>query len=71
MNKNLFTTEVPFVLQCSNPYDLWFCDTNNNEIQLYSLTEFKRYNEIWNDGIYELYKSILCGKFGCYEEYGK
>lgn len=68
----VFTTEAPFVLQCNNPYDLWFCDTNNeNEIQLYSLVGFKGYKEAWSNGVDNIYKNVINGRYGCYEGYGK
>jgi hypothetical protein len=68
----VFTTEAPFVLQCNNPYDLWFCDTNNeNEIQLYSLVGFKGYKEAWGDGVDNIYKNVINGRYGCYEGYGR
>ncbi|MDD2495289.1 MAG: hypothetical protein PHE29_08860 [Tissierellia bacterium] len=68
----IFTTEAPFVLQCDNSYDLWFCDINrDNEIELYSFVEFKRYKEIWNEGIEEVYKWFIDGRFSCYEGYGR
>jgi len=35
----ILTTEASFILQCINPYDLWFCETKNNEIQLYPFTD--------------------------------
>lgn len=70
--KFIFTTEAPFVLQCNNPYDLWFCDTNNeDEIQAYSFVEFKDYESIWNKGIETVYKWLINGRFGCYEGYGR
>jgi hypothetical protein len=68
----IFTTEAPFILQCKNSYDLWFCDTNNEEeIQLYSFVEFKGYKEAWNKGIDIVYKEFINGRYGCYEGYGR
>ena len=70
--KFIFTTEAPFILQCNNPYDLWFCDANkDNEIQLWSFIEFKGYKETWSKGIDKVYKEVINGRYGCYEGYGK
>lgn len=66
--KFIFTTDAEFILQCNNPYDLWFCDTNSTEeIQVWALTNFKRYKEIWNKGIDNVYRYFIDGRFGCYE----
>lgn len=68
----VFTTEAPFVLQCKDSYDLWFCDTDNEgEIQVWSFIDFTGYKEMWNNGIVSVYKDFCCGKFGCYEGYGR
>ena len=68
----IFTTEAPFILQCTSPYDLWFCETNkDNEINVYSLTEFEGHNETWQSGIEEVYKDFANGRYGCYEGYGR
>lgn len=68
----IFTTEAPFILQCTDVYDLWFCEINNeNEIKLYSFINFKDYKEIWNKGIEIVYKWTITGRFGCYEGYGR
>lgn len=70
--KFVFTTEAPFILQCTDSYDLWFCDTNKEgEIQLYSFVEFKGYKEAWDKGIYVVYKEVINGRYGCYEGYGR
>lgn len=68
----IFTVEAPFILQCTDPYDLWFCDTNSNgKIQLYCFTDFKDYQILWNDGINSIYEQFINGRFGCYEGYGR
>lgn len=70
--KFIFTTEAPFILQCNDLNDLWFCDENNNgDIQVYAFTDFKGHKETWKSGIYEVYKKVLNGQFGCYEGYGR
>lgn len=68
----VLTVEAPFIFTCKDPYDLWFCDTNNkDEIQLYSFVEFKDYKELWDKGIDNIYKMTTTGRFGCYEGYGR
>ena len=68
----IFTVETPFILQCKDPYDLWFCDINNKgEIQLYSFVEFTEYKKVWNKGIDVVYKEVINGRYGCYEGYGR
>jgi hypothetical protein len=70
--KFIFTTEAPFVLQCNDPYDLWFCDTNkDNEVQLWSFVEFKGYEKTWNEGIEKVYRMFINCRYGCYEGYGR
>lgn len=67
-----FTTEAPFILTCTDPDDLWFCDTNNDgKVQIWAFTAFKRYKEIWDEGLYNVYKTVTEGRCGCYEEYGR
>lgn len=66
----VLTIEAPFIYKCKDPYDLWFCDINKkDEIQLYSLVEFKGYKESWDKGIDNIYLMTIDGRFGCYEKY--
>ena len=68
----ILTAEAPFVLQCTNPYDLWFCDTNSeNEVQIWSFVDFIGHKEIWDKGIDEVYRTVINGRYGCYNGYGR
>jgi hypothetical protein len=68
----IFTVEAPFIFQCKDPYDLWFCDINaNNEIEVYSFVDFIGYKEFWSEGVEKVYKGFINGRFGCYEGYGR
>ena len=68
----IFTTEAPFVLQMTSPYDLWFCDTNkDNEISVWSFMAFEGCLETWEKGVEEVYKDFANGRYGCYEGYGR
>jgi hypothetical protein len=68
----IFTVEAPFIFQCTDPYDLWFCNINaNGKIQVYAFTEFKNYKEVWGMGVEAVYKAFTNGRYGCYEGYGR
>jgi len=58
--QKIIVTLLPEVVmsKIKNPEDLWFCDGK----QIYALTEFIGYKEIYND----LYKNILQGRLGTF-----
>lgn len=63
----IITTEAPFILQCKNIKDLWFCQMNNNEeICLNALTDYKGYKLFWKKGKDYVYKMYISGQFGDY-----
>lgn len=62
------TIEPPFVLTANSPADIWFAIRDmENKVAIYPFRLFKGFNEVWESGIQNVYKSVISGKFGCYD----
>ena len=65
--KIVFTVEAPYVFLAKSAKDIWFADrTEDNKINLYPLTIYIGYDEEWEKGLENIYKFIICGKYGNY-----
>ena len=64
-----FTTEPPFILLATNPYDVWFVDSTdeagNEEITCWAFTDFIGHKDDWDKGIWHIYKNFCNGVYGC------
>lgn len=69
--KVYITIEAPFVLMTKQPEDIWFAiKTKDNKISIYPFRIFKGYKEDWERGVECVYKSVIAGRYGCYNGYG-
>ena len=65
--KITFTIEAPFVLTATSVDDIWFASrTTDNKVSIYPLRAFKGHNEDWNNGVFEVYKNVISGRYGTY-----
>ena len=73
MQRITITKEVPFILQAKTSDDIWFVNykkyyndksKNKSGISIYPFSIFKGYIDIWNEGIMNVYKQTINGKFG-------
>jgi hypothetical protein len=51
--------------------DIWFADWTGKDDDykesIYPMTIFKGSKEIWNVGFDEVYKTVVGGRYGCYD----
>lgn len=66
----IFTVETPFILTATDKRDIWFVDEDKEgKIYCYAFTDFKGYEELWNQGVERIYTDINSGMYGCYKGY--
>ncbi len=68
--KIILCLEPAMVYRATNIRDIWFADcsgTDNEYIEiLYPMTIFKGSREVFENGLDEVYKMIIHGRYGCY-----
>lgn len=66
----ILTTEISAIMLLKDLQDLWFIEENlKGKWRCYSLDRFIGHEKYKDDNI-KLIKSIVQGRFGCYEKYG-
>ncbi len=59
------TNEMPCILQAKEIKDLWFAvNGKDGFINVYPLTSFEKSDEIWDRGIWEVYRWVANGRYG-------
>lgn len=64
------TIEAPFIFTAKEYKDIWFADINeDNVIYIYPFFAFKGYKEVWEEGLFSVYKNFILGRYGVYSGY--
>lgn len=63
--------EPAMIYKAKNIKDIWFIDwagtDEDYKEQIYPMTIFKGSHEVWDKGMDEVYKTIVNGRYGCYD----
>lgn len=63
--------EPAMIYRAKQIKDLWFADwagiDDGYKVSIYPMTVFKGSKEIWNNGLDTVYKTIVNGRYGCYD----
>lgn len=63
--------EPAMIYKAKSIKDIWFVDWVGDEEdykeQIYPMTIFKGSHEVWDKGMDEVYKTIVSGRYGCYD----
>lgn len=69
--KIILCLEPAMIYRAKQIKDIWFADwvgkDNNYKESVYPMTIFKGSREVWDSGLDEVYKTILSGRYGCYD----
>ena len=69
--KIILCLEPAMIYRAKRIEDIWFVDCSKTEDNykesIYPMTVFKGSNEVWNSGLDEVYKTIVSGRYGCYD----
>ena len=64
--------EPAMVYKAKNIEDIWFFDATGQgdtyKESIWPMTIFKGSHEIWDKGLDEVYRTVVCGRYGCYDE---
>jgi hypothetical protein len=60
--------EPAMVYKAKQIDDIWFAEQSagNHKISIYPMTVFKGSEEVWEQGLDKVYKTIVGGQYGCY-----
>lgn len=63
--------EPAIIYKAKSIKDVWFIDwvgtDEKYKEKIYPMTIFKRSYEVWDKGVDEVYKTIVNGRYGCYD----
>ena len=69
--KIILCLEPAMIYKAKQIKDIWFADCvekdGDHKEFVYPMTIFKGSNEIWDRGLNEVYKTIVGGRYGCYD----
>lgn len=69
--KIILCLEPAMIYRATQIEDIWFADWNgkddNYKESVYPMVIFKGSHEVWNKGLDEVYKTIVNGRYGCYD----
>ena len=69
--KIILCLEPAMIYKAKSIKDIWFIDWVGNKEdykeQIYPMTIFKGSHEVWDKGMDEVYKTIVNGRYGCYD----
>lgn len=69
--KIILCLEPAMIYKAKSIKDIWFIDWVGDEEdykeQIYPMTIFKGSHEVWDKGMDEVYKTIVNGRYGCYD----
>ena len=69
--KIILTVEAPFILMATSAEDIWFAQRSvENKVSIYPFRVFKNHKATWRNGIENVYKDVISGRYGDYA-YGK
>lgn len=69
--KIILCLEPAMVYRAKHIKDIWFADwvgkDGDYKESIYPMTIFKGSREVWDSGLDEVYKTIVGGRYGCYD----
>lgn len=69
--KIILCLEPAMIYRAKQIKDIWFADCSGTEDNykesIYPMTIFKGSFEVWQSGLNEVYKTIVNGRYGCYD----
>ena len=69
--KIVLCLEPAMIYRAKNIEDIWFIDWKGTgedyKEQIYPMTIFKGSHEVWDKGMDEVYRTIVNGRYGCYD----
>ena len=69
--KIILCLEPAMIYRAKQIKDIWFADwvgkDNNYKESVYPMTIFKGSREVWDSGLDEVYKTVVGGRYGCYD----
>ena len=69
--KIILCLEPAMIYRAKHIRDIWFADwigkDDNYKESIYPMTIFKGSFEVWDSGLDEVYKTIVNGRYGCYD----
>ena len=69
--KITLSIEPSIIYKAKSIDDIWFIDYIGKDLtykaSIYPMTIFKGSKSVWNSGLDEVYKTIVCGRYGCYD----
>lgn len=71
--KIILCLEPAMIYKAKQIRDIWFVDCfgtdDNYKESIYPMTVFKGSHEVWDSGLDTVYKTIVSGRYGCYNGY--